>query len=344
MTSMLTIVSLVLVPGIAFISTILFASLWKKIALHYSIASIPNERTLHIGAIPVGGGVAIVMGWTLAASLLLWVGALDLSIFIGLMVGGSFMSALGLIDDARDLSVRFKLLAQIAGTLWCLYWFGGVPPFDMLGLEINPGWIGYPVAGIIILWVINLFNFMDGADGMLASCVSFIGISMGSFLVLEGDYQNAALLYSLSAASMGFLVFNWPPATMFMGDAGSVFFGLVTPMLVISTVLDHSRLFWIWIIICGYVLTDTTTTLILRLVYVRPFQDAHRQHAYQSLAYRSGDHRRVTVTVIAIQVLWLLPIAGLAYWFSAYGAIFSFLALAPIVAFSAKNGVLYEIR
>ena len=343
MTPLLTFLLLVLVTGIAFISTILFASLWKKIALHYNIASTPNERTLHIGAIPVGGGIAIVLGWTLAASLLLWVGALNLNIFIGLMVGGSFMSAIGLIDDATDLSARLKLLAQIAGTLWCLYWFGGLPPFNMLGFEINPGWIGYPVTGIVILWVINLFNFMDGADGMLASCVSFIGISMGSFLVLEGDFQNAALLYSLAAASMGFLVFNWPPASMFMGDAGSVFFGLLTPMLIISTLMDHSGLFWTWIIICGYVLTDTTTTLILRLVYVRPFLDAHRQHAYQSLAYRSGDHRRVTVIVIAIQVLWLLPIACLAYWFSAYGAMFSFLAVAPIVVFSAKNGVLYEV-
>ncbi|MDA8907419.1 hypothetical protein N9I40_07090 [Planktomarina temperata] len=341
---MITVVSVVLVPGIAFISTILFASLWKKFAIHYFIVSTPNERTLHMAVIPVGGGIAIFLGWTLAASLLLWVDTLNLSTFLGLVVGGSFMSALGLIDDARDLSARLKLLAQIGGTIWCLYWFGGVPPFDMLGLAINPGWIGYPAAGIVILWFINLFNFMDGADGMLASCMSFIGISMGSFLLLEGDYQNAALLYSLSAASMGFLVFNWPPASMFMGDAGSIFFGLLVPMLIIYTLSDHSGLFWIWVIICGYVLTDTTTTLILRLIYVRPFLDAHRQHAYQSLAYRSGDHRQVTVTVIAIQVLWLLPIAGLAYWFNVYGAIFSFLAVAPIAIFSAKNGVLHEIK
>lgn len=341
---MITVVSVVLVPGIAFISTILFASLWKKFAIHYFIVATPNERTLHMAAIPVGGGIAIFLGWTLAVSLLVWVDTLNLSTVLGLVVGGSFMSALGLIDDARDLSVRLKLLAQIGGTIWCLYWFGGVLPFDKLGLAINLGWIGYPAACIVILWFINLFNFMDGADGMLASCMSFIGISMGSFLMLEGDYQNAALLYSLSAASLGFLVFNWPPASMFMGDAGSIFFGLLVPMLIIYTLSDHSGLFWIWVIICGYVLTDTTTTLILRLIYVRPFLDAHRQHAYQSLAYRSGDHRQVNVTVIAIQVLWLLPIASLAYWFNVYGAIFSFLALAPIAIFSAKNGVLHEIK
>ncbi|MDG2258406.1 MAG: hypothetical protein P8L68_07925 [Paracoccaceae bacterium] len=332
-----------LLPGIAFTSTILFASIWKSIALHYGIASTPNHRTLHAGAIPVGGGIAIVMGWILTASILLWDGAINPSIYIGLLVGGGFMSVIGLIDDAIDLSARLKLLAHIVGTLWCLYWFGGVPPFDFLGLAVNPGWIGYPIAGIIILWMINLFNFMDGADGMLASCISFIGISMGGFLLLEGDYGNAALLFLVSAASMGFLVFNWPPASMFMGDAGSVFFGLLIPMLIISTVVVHSALFWIWIIICGYVLTDTTTTLILRLIFVRPFLDAHRHHAYQSLAHRSGDHRHVTLTVIAIQVLWLLPIALLTYWVGAYGAIFTFIALAPITVFSAKNGVLHEI-
>jgi Fuc2NAc and GlcNAc transferase len=341
---MITVLLVVLVPGIAFIATIIFAFFWKKAAIYYSITSIPNKRTLHVAAIPVGGGIAIFLGWTLAASLLLWVGALNLNSYIGLVLGGSFMSVIGLIDDAKDLSARLKLLAQIVGTIWCVYWFGGVPPFYMLGLEINLGWIGYPVAGIVILWLINLLNFMDGADGMLASCMSFIGICIGSFLVLEGDYQNAALLYSLSAASMGFLVFNWPPASMFMGDAGSIFFGLCLPMLIISTLSEHSGLFWVWIIICGYILTDTTTTLILRLIYVRPFLDAHRQHAYQSLAYRSGDHWRVTMTIITIQILWLLPIACLAYWFKAYGALFSFLALTPIAIFSAKNGVLYEIK
>jgi len=337
------VLSLVLIPGIAFISTIFFAFCWKKAAIRYSIVATPNERTLHMGAIPLGGGIAIFLGWTLAACLLLWIDALNLSTFIGLVVGGGFMSALGLIDDARDLSARLKLLAQIVGTLWCIYWFGRVPPFDMLGLEINLGWVGYPATGIAILWSINLFNFMDGADGMLASCMSFIGICMGSFLLLEDDYQNAALLYSLSAASMGFLFFNWPPASMFMGDAGSIFFGLFVPMLMIFTLSDHGGMFWVWIIICGYALTDTTTTLILRLIYVRPFLAAHRQHAYQSLAYRSQNHRRVTAKVMAIQVLWLLPIAGLAYWFNAYGAIFSFLGLAPIAVFSAKNGVLHEI-
>ena len=179
---------------------------------------------------------------------------------------------------------------------------------------------------------------------MLASCGAFIGISMGSFLLLENDYQSSVLLYSLCAASIGFLVFNWSPASMFMGDSGSLFFGLLIPMLILFTLLDHSGLFWVWIIICGYVLTDTTTTLILRLMYVRPFFDAHRHHAYQSLVRRSGNHRRVAVIVLAIQVLWLLPIAVLAYWFIAYGLVFSLLALAPIAAFSAKNGVLHEIR
>lgn len=338
------VVSLVVIPGIAFISTILFAFFWKKAALHYSIISIPNERTLHTGAIPRGGGIAIFLGWTLATFLFLWMDALALEDFIGLVVGGSFVSALGLIDDVKNLSARLKLLGQIVGSIWCIYWFGRMPPFDILGFEINLGWVGYPATGIAILWSSNLFNFMDGADGMLASCMSFIGICMGSFLVLEGDYQNAALLYSLSAASMGFLLFNWPPASMFMGDAGSIFFGLFVPMLMILTLSNNSGMFWVWIIICGYAVTDTTTTLVLRLIYVRPFLDAHRQHAYQSLAYRSQNHRRVTVTVIAIQVLWLLPVATLAYWFAAYGAIFSFLALMPVAVFSAKNGVLHEIR
>ena len=341
---MLTIVSVVLISGFALILTIFFGSLWRKVAFQHSISSIPNNRTLHVGTIHIGGGIAIALGWTLATSILLWLGVLNIGVFISLTLGGGFMSVLGLIDDAWDLSARLKLLAQIAGTVWCLYWFGGVPPFSILSFEIHLGWVGYPIAGVVVLWMIKLFNFMDGVDGMLASCVAFIGMSMGSFLLFEGSYHNAALLYSLSAASIGFLFFNWPPAVMFMGDAGSLFFGLLIPMLIMSTLASHGGLFWVWIIICGYVLTDTTTTLILRLLYVRPFLDAHRHHAYQSLAYRSGDHRRVTLMVIVIQVLWLLPIAMTAYWVSSYGAVFTFMALAPLTIFSAKNGVLYETR
>lgn len=340
--AMLTFISLLVAPGIAFITTIVFCFLWKKVAIRHGILSAPNHRTLHLMSIPVGGGVAIFLGWTLAISTLLGFGIINLGVFIGLIVGSGLMSTLGLIDDIRNVSAKVKLFFQIIATLWCLYWFGEMLPFEALGFEVHLKWIAYLISGICILWMINLFNFMDGSDGMLASCTTFIGISMGSIVLFEGDYHNAALLYSMSAASLAFLTFNWPPASIFMGDTGSIFTGLLIPMLVISTVSAHIGLLWVWVIICGYVLTDTTTTLVLRLFYARPFLDAHRQHAYQSLVHRSGDHRRVNKIVLSIQVFWLLPIAVISYWLNDYGAIFTFLALAPIVVFSARYGVLYE--
>jgi Fuc2NAc and GlcNAc transferase len=145
------------------------------------------------------------------------------------------------------------------------------------------------------------------------------------------------------AACAGFIWFNWPPARLFMGDAGSGFLGYVFGVLLLATVREVPAALWLWLITMGYFITDTTTTLLLRIRYVKRFYGTHRFHAYQSLARRTGSHARVTGGVLLIELCWLLPLAIVAYLYPALAPWVFVVAIAPLIVFCAVQGALHEL-
>ena len=317
---------------------------WKTIALRFNIVSIPNSRTLHTGAIPVGGGIVIAVVWLSCVTALHFTGSVEQNDFLAFSVGGGLLALIGAVDDAADVNPLFRFGSQILLVALGLYWLGGFPALLLPAWSPDLGWFGFLFGVLFSLWMINLINFMDGVDGMLASGTIFICLCMGIFLYLEGNLVFATLLFLLAASSSAFLWFNWPPAKLFMGDAGSVFLGYTLAMLVIATVREHPTLIWVWFIVMGYFLTDTTTTLLFRMRFVRPFYGTHRQHAYQSLARRTGNHLLVTRGVLLVKILWLLPLAILAYVFRDYGPLLLIVAITPLAFFCAKQGVLHELK
>jgi len=317
---------------------------WRKIALKLNIVSVPNSRTLHTGAIPIGGGIVIAGVWLSSVTALYLGSSIEQNDYLAFLVGGGLLALVGAIDDAADIDPMFRFCSQTLLVVWGLYWLGGFPVLSFVTWSVDLGWFGFLLGVLCGLWMINLINFMDGVDGMLASGTIFICTCMGTFLYLEGDVVFATLLFMLAASSSAFLCFNWPPAKIFMGDAGSVFLGYTLAMLVIATVRDHPTLLWVWFIVMGYFLTDTTVTLLYRIRYVRPFYGTHRHHAYQSLARRTGNHLLVTRSVLLIKVFWLLPLASLAFVFREFGPLIALLAVTPLAFFCAKQGVLHELK
>lgn len=286
------------------------ALLIGKLAWQLRLVQTPNERSSHSQPTPSGGGVGIAVAGFLG-NLALLQGA---DSFAPIAMGLTMLAAvLGLLDDRFDLSSRLRLVVHvfIVGTL--LATAGSLPPVPTPLGEL-PSALLYGVALLAGIWWINLFNFMDGIDGIAASQAAFMFVGMA--LLSDGvnaDQTGWLAWWSivLACASAGFLVVNWAPARIFMGDAGSNYLA-VAALAIAAAFLARGILAYGTILVLGAAfITDATITLVTRALRRDSIMKAHRSHAYQKLARRWGRHSRVTLLYTAFNVIWLLPIAYL---------------------------------
>ncbi|KAI5914812.1 glycosyltransferase family 4 protein [Thauera sp. 2A1] len=281
----------------------------RRYALARSLLDVPNARSSHSVPTPRGGGVAIVVTFSLALAFMGATQALPWSPVAGLLGAGAFVALVGFLDDHGHIAARWRLLAHFAAAAWVLVWLGGAPPLKLLGTTFDLGWAGAGLAAVYLVWLLNLYNFMDGIDGIAS--VEAICVCVGGALlyVLLGRPDLALLPILLAAAVMGFLYWNFPPARIFMGDAGSGFLGIALGIMSIQAGWEEPRLFWGWVIVLGVFVVDATFTLVRRLLRGDKVYEAHRSHAYQYASRQFGRHLPVTLAVGVINLLWLLPIA-----------------------------------
>ena len=189
---------------------------------------------------------------------------------------------------------------------------------------------------VYLVWLLNLYNFMDGIDGIAS--VEAICVCVGGALlyVLLGKPDLALLPLMLAAAVAGFLFWNFPPARIFMGDAGSGFLGIVLGIMSIQAGWVDPALFWSWVILLGVFVVDATFTLVRRLLRGDKVYEAHRSHAYQYASRHYGRHLPVTLAVGVINLAWLLPIALLVGTGRVDGVIGVVVAYAPLVLLAIK--------
>ena len=301
---------LVILSGSAVLAALLTLII-RKSALHKQLLDIPNDRSLHSVPTPRGGGAAIVLAFTasiVALSASNYVDTKNAAILIGC---GTVVALTGFLDDRQLLShARSRLALHFVAAAVAVSALGGLPTLPVFGTDVSLGIFGGILATIYLVWLLNLFNFMDGIDGISgAEVVSVCGAA--AFLIhrTTHDYNVASLPLALAAATLGFLVFNWPPAKIFMGDVGSGFVGFIIGIFSLIAADSVGYLGWVWAILLGVFIVDATVTLIGRLVRKQKPHVAHRSHAFQHLALRFGSHKRVTIGVVTINVLWLLPIA-----------------------------------
>lgn len=281
----------------------------RRYALVHSLIDIPNARSSHTVPTPRGGGVAIVVGTLVALPVLFAGGALYASLLWALAGAGVLVAVVGFLDDHGHVAARWRLLAHFAAAAWALAWLGGSPPLTVSGVTVDSGWLGAGIAAVYLVWVLNLYNFMDGIDGIASLEAICVCVGGAVLYVLAGEAVQAAVPLVLAAAVAGFLYWNFPPARIFMGDAGSSFLGLVLGALSLRAGWVAPQLLWAWVILLAVFVVDATVTLLRRLARGERVWEAHRSHAYQHAARRWGGHRPVTLAVGAINLLWLLPIA-----------------------------------
>jgi Fuc2NAc and GlcNAc transferase len=323
---------------VAFLASALFTALVSRYLVGRKLLDIPNRRSSHSVPTPRGGGISIVLVFLLTVLWFVHRGTLFSSLGWALIGGGLAVAVAGFLDDHFRVPARLRLLIHFAAAGWALWQLNGMGPLHLGWIIWDLGWVGQLLALVGLVWMINLYNFMDGIDGLAAVealCASGLG---GLLLAWSGLGGLAEGALALAAASAGFLMWNWSPAKIFMGDVGSGFLGFVFGVLAISSAKERPWLLWPWLILLSVFIVDSTLTLLRRLVSGARWYEAHCRHAYQHAARRWGSHSKVTLTIAAVNVAWLFPLGWGACVWPAAGSLFAVVALAPLAYTAFRYG------
>ena len=311
----------------ALVAAVALSAIYRRRAAAAGWLAYPDARSSHCKATVSGAGVAIVLA--LALTLLLLGPALPRSGYV-ILAFAVLLSLLGLTDDLVNLNVRLRLGLYAVAAALTAAWI------------CNPGsaWPGLAITGLAALWILgfsNLFNFMDGIDGLAAlqalSAALVLG-GIGSWLDV-GDWY-IAICFSLAGTFAGFLVLNRPPARLFMGDAGSIPAGYLLAALLVSGWCLEAVPPYAGLILLAVFLADAGTTLVFRAARRQPLARAHREHLYQRLAQRWDSHARADAVFLAVQWLWLTPLAIVAALHPVYGIALCLLAGLPLLITMVK--------
>jgi len=295
----------------ALITTLLLTGSFRRYALSRSLIDVPNTRSSHEVPTPRGGGVGLVAVTLAVTALLTWAGDLPAFVFLGLGGAGALVALIGFLDDHNDIAARWRLLGHFLAVGWGLYWLGGLPPITLWAEPFDLGWIGHGLAAVFLVWLLNLYNFMDGINGIAG--IELITVALGGALLaaLVGVSAHGVFLAALIASGVGFLIWNFPKARIFMGDACSGFLGVTLGLIAIWQGSITPELFVAWVLLLGVFLVDATLTLIRRILRGEAFYEAHRSHAYQFASRYYASHTPVSLGVGSINLAWLLPWAVL---------------------------------
>ena len=321
--------------GASLLSTVLVGAL-RHYALANSLMDMPNARSSHSAPTPRGGGVAIVISFCIFLPFLAFFEFITWPFTISLLGAGVGIAILGFLDDHGHIAARWRLLGHFVGACWALYWIDGLPPVLVFGKEFYLEGLGNIFAMLYLVWMLNLYNFMDGIDGLAS--IEALTTCLGAMLLyyLSGFEALiwAPLLLVVTVA--GFLFWNFPHAKIFMGDAGSGFLGIVLGILSLHAAWASPSLIWCWVILLGVFIVDATFTLFRRLARGDRVYEAHRSHGYQFAARIYGKHFPVTLCIGLINLCWLLPIALCVALYGLDGPLAVLLAYAPLLYLAVR--------
>lgn len=301
--------------------------MYRWYAVSKGLLDVPSARSSHIAPTPRGGGVVFFIGWGLLIVVLYFLHIVSQKYLLffspALLIG-----FVGFWDDHKDLSTGFRFIVQCFAAGMSLFILGEG------GYLIQP-WLSIPLPlcflAIIVamVWMVNLFNFMDGSDGIAAVEGIFVFTVGGYLLFKYHAYEMATLAWGLSALVAGFLTWNWPIARIFMGDSGSYFLGFMVALYaIISYKLFHFPIM-IWVILTALFWFDATITLVRRLLAGEEWRKPHKSHAYQRLIQGGWSHQSVLIGTIVVNAV-LSCLAYLVYkdprlTFFAFGVTLAFL-------------------
>jgi len=303
------------------------------LVLRYARARLvdtPEDRSSHVQPTPTGGGVAIVAVLVIGLFMLGWRDLMPPVLASAAAVGLLLVAGVGWMDDHGHLAPGWRLAAQALAAGLAVRALGGLEQIGIGELTLSLGLAGSVLAVIGSVWFINLYNFMDGVDGLAAIEGVFVSGVMAAIFWVQGEHGAALLAGGLAGACVGFLFWNWLPARIFLGDVGSYAIGFVLAVLALYGESTGSLPLPVFGILAAVFILDATLTLVSRVARKARWYTAHHEHAYQAPVAAGASHGRVVVAISLANVLLLLPLV-LAVWVSP--------ALAPaVVAGVAVSG------
>ncbi|MCG3672273.1 MraY family glycosyltransferase [Aliarcobacter butzleri] len=295
----------------------------KNYMIKKSLVASVNERSSHTVPTPHGGGIAIAITWFIGLFYLFFIGQIEPNLFYALLFG-AVISIVSFFDDIYELSPKLRLIIQAIVAIGGLYFLGGFETLTFGIFDIQNSIFTNIFAFLMIIWFINLYNFLDGINGYAGSEAIFL--SLAGFILFGGNH-----FLVLAVAVLGFLYWNWNKAKIFMGDVGSTLLGYNVAIFTISYANQEPTNFWIWIILFSVYWFDATLTLIRRKLNKERLSQAHKKHAYQRLSQAGWSHYKVTNYSIGLNVLLFAIVYFISNIFVSF--LFSFLVLVLVMKF-----------
>jgi Fuc2NAc and GlcNAc transferase len=317
--------SLLLVFATAFLAT----GLWLSLARSRNWFDHPNQRSSHVVPTPKSGGAGFVLAYTVFVVAMYLGEGLSLEALLLALVA-LVLAVMGFVDDLRPLGISQRIGLHVMAAAVALLLLESVPALEFPWGALEPAWLRGGLLLLGLVWLINLYNFMDGIDGLAAIEAIFFCLALALLTGFSDAPVTTMLSLGLALAVTGFLYFNLPPAKLFMGDLGSNYLGYMLAVLGGTAIQSGNVNVWTLLVLLGVFIVDATATLVGRMRAGLVWYHAHRSHAYQQAALRMGSHGNVVFVIALINVCWLLPMAWLTTLYEQWGLLLVFIAWMPL--------------
>ncbi|MGM9882449.1 MAG: glycosyltransferase family 4 protein [Bacilli bacterium] len=294
-----------------FIFTALFIPIVKKIAIFIGAMDMPNERKVHKVPMPRLGGLGIYGGFLLGYMLFG-----QHSVQMNAILIGSFIIIItGIFDDIKPVPAKYKLLGQIAGAA-IIPLYGGILLQDVsaFGIYLNFGIFAYPITIIFIVAIINCINLIDGLDGLSSgiSSIYFLTVGIIGMLLNNSNGLDITLTFIMLGSTLGYLLHNFPPAKIFMGDSGSMFLGYIIAVIALLGFKNITLTsFIVPILLLAIPIMDTLFAIIRRLINHKPLGMPDKNHLHHQLLKLNLSKRKTVLIIYLIDLLF--AIASIIY-------------------------------
>ena len=313
----------------------------KKIATHVGALDIPDERKVHKNAMPRLGGLAIYFGFLLGYMLFG-----EHSLIMNAILIGSFIIVItGVIDDIKPLKASVKFIGQLAAALIIVF-YGNILLKDVsaFGIYIEFGWWSYPLTIFFILGCINCMNLIDGLDGLAGGLSAIYFLTIGIIAAIKGSTGlELVLSFVMLGACLGFLVHNFNPASIFMGDSGSMFLGFVISIVALlgfKNVTMTSLI--IPLLVLAVPILDTVFAIIRRLLKGQSVSKPDKFHIHHQLLNRNFSHRSTVLIIYFVDLLFAFASIVYVLKDQVLGYIIYGILLIIVILFVAKTNVVVD--
>lgn len=295
-------------------------SCWAtSLARHSGRIALPGERQSHHTATPAGGGLGLLTAVVIITLVLQFIEPLPVFWWLNMLPGVLLLALVGWIDDKSFVSSRIRLLVQFTVSFWLLLCMGFLGSVSDAGITV--------ITLFAMVWLMNLYNFMDGSNGMAAFQGVFCGLVFAALFVAAGHASMAIIAVIVAAASAGFVPLNFPNAKVFMGDVASVPLGFIFAGFSVYGVYEGIFDVWVTALIMSVFLVDASLTLAARVIQREQWYTAHKQHVYQRLIEQEWSHSQVLIAYQAINVVLVLPALMLVTMYPQYAFVITVITL-----------------